>query len=129
AELVSAGQRGEAVAYFLGKAVGVPEQALAQMQGAPFWPGMEAIAHTLVYDTAVMGDTMGGRPESIQRFAAVQVPTLVMDGGNSPEFMHYAARALADVLPNAVRQQVPGLEHGVPGNVLAPLLVDFFLGG
>jgi pimeloyl-ACP methyl ester carboxylesterase len=125
-ELISAGQRGEAVAYFLNSAVGVPAEVVAQMRSAPMWPGFEAAAHTLLYDGAIMGDTMGGNPASIKHWASISTPTLVMDGGASPEFMHHAAEALAEIIPNARHHRFPGQEHGIPVEVLAPVLDEFF---
>jgi len=100
-ELVSLGQRGEAVEYFLTRAVGVPPAAVGQMRTTPLWKVMETRAHTLVYDSIVMGDTMRGNPLSISKWASVTTPTLVMRGGKSPDWMQHGAQALVDVLPNA----------------------------
>src|SRR5262249_56974994 len=56
AELASSGRRGDAVALYQTQAVGIPEAVVAQLRNAPFWPGLEAIAHTLAYDAAIIGD-------------------------------------------------------------------------
>jgi hypothetical protein len=53
------------------------------------------------------------------------VPTLVLDGGKSPPWMRNGARALADVLPNATYQSLPGQTHMVKAAVLAPVLAGF----
>ncbi len=126
-ELISSGQRGEAVAYFMAQ-VGTPAEMIAQMRQSPMWPDLEAVAHTLVYDGIVMGDTMSGNPLTIRRWASVTTPTLVMDGGVSPAFMHHGAQALADILPNSRHHRFPGQDHGIAEEVLAPALVEFFLG-
>ncbi len=34
----------------------MPEEVVAQLRQAPFRPGLEAIAHTLVYDATIIGD-------------------------------------------------------------------------
>ena len=125
-ELAASGRRGEAVAYFMTTAVEVPPAMVAEMRQSPMWPGMEAVAHTLAYDGAVMGDTMSGNVATLQRFASVTTPTLVMDGGASPEWMHTSAQALAAVLPNARRQTLEGQTHAVDPNMLAPVLHAFF---
>jgi hypothetical protein len=57
-EFVAAGRRGDAVEFFMTKAVGVPAELVGQMKQSPMWPNMEKLAHTLVYDAHVMGDTL-----------------------------------------------------------------------
>jgi pimeloyl-ACP methyl ester carboxylesterase len=126
-ELVSAGRRSEAVAYFMTEGLQVPAEALAQMQKSPAWPAFEAMAHTLVYDNAIVADTMLGKLLSKDQWASIRMPTLVMDGGNSPVYMHTGAQALLDVLPNAQHHRFPGQSHGVANQVLVPVLVDFFI--
>jgi pimeloyl-ACP methyl ester carboxylesterase len=126
--LVSAGRRGDAVEFFLTTAVGVPAEVVAGMRQEPFWSSMEAVAHTLSYDGTVMGDTMGGSPAPLERWSSIAVPTLVMDGGASPDWQRHAVRALADVIPDARRRTLEGQDHGPDSEVLAPLLVEFFLG-
>ena len=125
-ELAASGRRGEAVAYFMTTAVEVPPAMVAEMRQSPMWRGMEVVAHTLAYDGAVMGDTMSGDAATLRQFATVTTPTLVMDGGASPEWMHTSAQALAAVLPNARRQTLEGQTHAVDSNVLAPALRAFF---
>ncbi len=48
-ELISSGRRGEAISYFM-KGVGTPAELMAQTRQSPMWPGVEAVAHTVVYD-------------------------------------------------------------------------------
>jgi pimeloyl-ACP methyl ester carboxylesterase len=127
-ELAASGRRGDAVEYFLISGPGVPPEVVAGMRSEPFWPGMEKIAHTLAYDGAVMGDTMSGRPLPAERWTSVTVPTLVMDGDQSPAWARNSVAALADVLPNAERRSLEGQDHGAAPEVLAPVLVDFFIG-
>ena len=126
-ELVSAGRRGDAVEFFMTTAVGVPTDVVAGMRQQPFWSSLESTAHTLGYDGTIMGDTMAGSPVPLQRWASVGVPTLVMDGGASPDWQRHAVRALVDVLPDARYQTLEGQDHGPASEVLAPVLVGFFL--
>jgi pimeloyl-ACP methyl ester carboxylesterase len=63
-----------------------------------------------------------------ERLASLTVPTLVMDGGASPAFMHNAAQAVAHALPNAKLRTLEGQTHDVAPEVLAPVLVEFFKG-
>ena len=119
--LLAEGRRGDAAAlamtYF-----GTPADAIAGMRQSPAWPMFEAVAPTLAYDNAIMGD--GIVPTT--QFASIRVPTLVMDGGASPEFMHNAANAIASALPNAQRRTLAGQTHGVDPEVLVRVLDAFF---
>jgi pimeloyl-ACP methyl ester carboxylesterase len=122
-ELLSAGRRGDAVAWFMAY-VGVPEPVAAGMRGGPGWPGLEAIAPTLAYDAAVMGD---GRVP-LDRAAQITVPSLVLAGSAGPPGLRRAAEALGKALPTAEFRVLDGQTHDVDPDVLAPVLVDFFGG-
>lgn len=123
---VAAGRRGDAVEIFLTQAVGIPAEVVAHMRAAPFWAGSEALAHTIAYDGTIMGDTASGTPKPLEKWKPVTVPTLVLDGGASPAFMHHGAQALAQVLPHAQRVTLAGQDHGPAADVLVPVLVKFF---
>ncbi len=127
-ELVSSGRRGDAVEYFMIEAVDVPAEYVAQMRSAPSWQGMEALAHTLAYDGAIMGNMLSGNPLPAERWASVTLPTLVMDGGDSPVWARNAVQTIVDILPNARRRTLAGQTHAVAPEVLAPVLVEFFGG-
>jgi len=120
--LLAEGRRGDAVELFLTEAVGVPPDLVAQMRQAPMWSGMEAVAHTLPYDHAVMGDS--AIPTA--RFASITIPTLVMDGGASPAWIRDAAQELADTIPNARHLTLENQTHSVAPDAIAPVLVEFF---
>src|SRR5207247_6713403 len=93
-ELLAAGRRGDAMALFM-TTVGLPQEMIAGMRNAPMWPGLEALAHTLVYDATVMGDST--LPTGLA--SSVDVPTLVLTGGNSGAWADNAAQALTAALP------------------------------
>ena len=124
-ELVSSGRRGDAAELFMTKAAEAPVEVVAQMRHAPFWPGVEAVAHTLIYDTTIMGDNNALPTE---RIASVGIPTLVIDGGASPAWMRNAAQAVADILPDAQRRTLEGQTHDVAPAALAPVMEEFFAG-
>ena len=124
--LSAAGKREDALAYFMTTAIGIPAEFVEQMRGTPMFESSAKAAHTIAYDGRIMGDTMWGRPLSPEPWRSITIPTLVMDGGASPAWMHAAARALADLLPNARRQTLAGQDHGPADDVLAPALFDFF---
>jgi pimeloyl-ACP methyl ester carboxylesterase len=124
---LAAGERGAAVKAFL-QAVGVPGFFIALMRLLPVWPKLKAIAHTLPYDGALVQDYQRGRPLPAGRWASVTVPTLVMDGGKSPEWMRHGNRELALALPNAEYRTLEGQTHMLKPRAHAPALVDFFQG-
>jgi pimeloyl-ACP methyl ester carboxylesterase len=119
--LVAAGRRGDAAKLFLTEAVQVSPGVMATIENGPAWPGMMAIAHTLSYDVAVCNNNEL-RPD---RLATILVPTLVLGGGNSPEWFHNTVRAVAAAIPNAQLQFLDGQDHGAADDVLAPVLVGF----
>ncbi len=118
------GRRGDAIALFL-RLVGMPADQLEGMRQAPFWPMFEAIAPTLAYDAAAMGDEA---TVPVEHAAQVAVPTLVMDGGAGLPFMHVTAKALAAAMPHGRQRTLAGQTHDLAPEALAPVLIEFFLG-
>ena len=116
------GRRGDAVALFMTR-VGMPADQLEGMRQSPIWPTFEAVAPTLAYDFAILGED-GAVP--VERAARVAVPTLVMVGGASYGFMHETAKALANVIPNAQHRILEGQTHEAAAEAIAPVLVEFF---
>ena len=114
-------RRGEAVELFM--RVAGAEDDIEQARSSPLWPGLEAVAHTLAYDAACLGD---GRPPT-ERLAGVAQPTLVATGGGQ-EFFEQAADAIAASLPHARRLTLEGQAHLVDPKTLAPVLARCFGG-
>jgi pimeloyl-ACP methyl ester carboxylesterase len=95
----------------------------ASMEGAPWWPGLEALAHTLPYDIALTGDQ--GVPASL---SVIAVPVLVLGGSTSPDWFHRTVQQTAATVPGARLVMMEGYDHGIPPEVIAPALTEFFLG-
>ena len=127
-ELIAAGRGADAVEYFMATGPRIPAPVIEGTKQSPAWAGMASIAHTLSYDNRIMGDTMAGDAAPLRRWSTLATPTLVMAGGDSPPSMQHAAAALAAVLPNATTRILAGQTHGAAADVLAPVLLDFFLG-
>lgn len=124
-ELISMHQHGDAVALFM-QFVGTPADQVNGMRQAPMWPMFEAVAPTLVFDAAAMGDD---RQAPLDRASKVRVPTLIMDGEANLQylpFMHTTATSLAKAIPHAQQRTLEGQTHDVNTEVLAPILLDFF---
>jgi pimeloyl-ACP methyl ester carboxylesterase len=128
AELASTDRRSDAVEYFMLTGVGVPPEAVAPMKELPFWPSLEALAHTLPNDGQIMGENLSGKRLQADRWSSVTIPTLVIDGGASPPWLGNAAQGLVDVLPEARRRTIDGQTHDVDPALLAPVLGEFFAG-
>jgi len=122
-ELLGQDRHGDAVELFMALA-GTPPEMIAGARRSPAWPGMEAIAPTLAYDNAAMGDGLVPR----DRLASLTVPVLAVAGGASPEWMREAARTVADTAPDGTYRTLDGQTHMVDPQVLAPLLTEFFSG-
>ena len=117
---IAEGRRADAIARFLGDS-GMPPEAIA---GASQDPGMQAVAPTMPYDLAVMGDEEGGTiPEALAR--SVTAPTLVLMGGASPAFFREAATRLAALVPGATLATLDGHDHGAPADAVAPVVAGF----
>ena len=126
-ELVAAGRRGEAVSYFLTTGPLVPPPVIDQARESPGWPPMEAMAHTIPYDARIMDGLMTGSPAPLVRWASLVTPILVLDGGASPPWIRHGASALTEVLPNASAATLEGQSHGPASDVLARVLLRFFV--
>jgi pimeloyl-ACP methyl ester carboxylesterase len=125
ADLLAAGRRDEAVLHHM-KFVGIPDAAVAQMKASPAWAGMQAMAPTLPYDVAAIGDD---RSVPVERAARISAKVVVMDGGASREtmpFMRASADAIARAIPNARRRTLEGQGHNARPDAVAPVLMEFF---
>jgi pimeloyl-ACP methyl ester carboxylesterase len=123
--LVARGDRDTAVARFLAGPVGLPEAVVEGMRGAPFWPAMTALAHTLPYDGALMRPYQQGLPLEAP-WGRLAVPVLVADGSASPPWIRAGAAAVAAAIPGSSRRTLEGQAHDVDpallGNAIAAFL-------
>jgi pimeloyl-ACP methyl ester carboxylesterase len=121
--LVAAGERGAAVKYFMRDMIALPAFVVLMMQlMRGMWGKLKAIAHTLPYDAAIMGDWQ----VPAARLAGVNAPTLAMCGGKTETRLKRAVEELVKALPNVRRQVLPGQTHNVSAAVLVPALAAFF---
>lgn len=123
--LIAAGRRGDAVKMFM-KAVGVPAIGVFVMRLMPVWKKLTAIGHTLQYDLGMTTPYQQGRPLPAGSWSGAAMPALVMDGGRSPAWMRNAQSAIATILPNATARTLPGQNHMVGAEAIAPELIRFF---
>jgi pimeloyl-ACP methyl ester carboxylesterase len=120
--LINENRRSEAAKYYLVTIIGMPSFFYYVMRLLPLWSKMKAIASSLPYDAAVMGDF--SLPAKI--VAAVNVPALAIAGEKSPALLQKSVKAVTDTLPDAKQASLKGQNHNVSTKVLAPVLIDFF---
>jgi pimeloyl-ACP methyl ester carboxylesterase len=119
-EMIRSGRGGDAVASFLA-GVGLPPEAVDGMRQSPEWPGLEAMAHTLLYDGTITEDPALWSV----RAGKVSVPTLVLFSEGTSAYLGDSARRAADAIPYAVRRTLPGQFHDVDPETLGAELEAF----
>ncbi|QSB16838.1 alpha/beta fold hydrolase [Natronosporangium hydrolyticum] len=122
--LVAAGRRGDAVELFLTEAVEMPVEIVAPMRSAPTWAALEAVAHTIRYDLAAMGDF---RPPA--RWAALPTPVLVITGTESARWRQHAAKEVAQLFRHGRHRILAGRSHEAAPEVIGPILAELFSPG
>jgi pimeloyl-ACP methyl ester carboxylesterase len=122
--LLAEDRRGDAVEYFW-RSIGMPQEMVEQMRNSPRWAELEAMAHTMAYDSEIMGDISRGGAVPTDLVGRVTTETLVLVSGASPAWMIDVGRQLADALPNGRLSVLEGQEHVVPPEVLVPVLTEF----
>jgi len=126
AEFAEQGENEKAVKYFMRTGIGLPSFVVWMMQLMPAWKQMKQLAHTLPYDTEILGNTGSGNPLSKEKWNNVQIPILVISGSKSAKWSQNSMRQLATVLPNAKHHSLKGQSHIVNPKVLAQELKQFF---
>ncbi len=120
-QLVSSGRRGEAVAFWMSEVVGLPDEMLAQMEGAPWVKALEPLTPTLPYDLAV---SAGGVPTA--ELGKITASVLILGGKNSPGWFQRSVAEQAAATPGARLTMLDGYDHNAPPEVITPILIDFF---
>jgi pimeloyl-ACP methyl ester carboxylesterase len=106
--LLAAGNSEGAVETFFREGPRASESELRAMQGGPAWGQMvSALAHTVPYDSRIQRSFSGEAAE----LARVQIPTLMLLGGASPERMRSGAETIVARLPNARLSELDGQQH------------------
>jgi pimeloyl-ACP methyl ester carboxylesterase len=105
--LLAAGNREAVLETFFREVVGMPEAELSVYRALPAWQARIAAAHTI---------TRESRAEQAARFdpeqaARITVPTLLLAGGDSPEFLKAGIDTLAAALPDARIVVIEGQQH------------------
>lgn len=122
---VNEDRRSDALTAFLVEASAMPAEFVEGMKAAPIWAGMEQVAPTLSYDAAFMGQTQTGDPSLLKKYASVKVPTLAIASQGSPPWLQAGAAAIAELVPNASHQVLPGELHDLEVDAAVPVLREW----
>lgn len=117
--LVDTGENEQALSLFLRKVVELPDSQIDDLRSAPNWLTRVTEAPTLPreYRAPI---TYEFEPE---RFADVTTPTLLLIGGESPQWTKDVTDALNDILPNSRISVLEGQGH-VAMNTAPDLFID-----
>ena len=105
--LLEAGDRDGVVATMLREVAGVPPEAVEYMRSVPAWQARVAAAHTIPRELRAQ-EAYRFDPE---RFGDLEVPTLLLIGGESPETFEEAEKAVAEALLDSRIVVMPGQGH------------------
>lgn len=123
-QLISAGQRDEAMSTFMLMAAGVAPEELPVLRRHPAWPARVAAAHTISRELRAIND-FGA---DAAKFASVETPTLLVVGSETEARRREMFEGVARVLPNARIAVLPGQRHAAhqtAPELLAAALRDF----
>ncbi len=115
--LLAAGDGDGLVETFFRAALGLDDDDIETMRAQPSWPARVAVAHTLPRE-------LRNTPEQLfdpAQAAKVTVPTLLLEGSESPESLRADVRTVADAVPDTRIVVLEGQAHSA--DFLAPELV------
>jgi len=121
AALVAAGDRREAVVYWMTEVVRVPGMTREALADAPWVAALEPFTPTLPYDIAVAD---GGVPTA--ELGRITAPVLVVGGGDSPAWFRRSVAEQAAAIGGARLRMLDGLGHNAPHELIAEIMLDFF---
>ena len=105
--LVDQGENEAALEVMMRKVVKMPDHEYVQYRELPVWKTRIAIAPTIPREMK----TNRTHQFDAEAFTHVQVPTMFLMGGDSPEFFHDAIKIANEVLPNSTIVTMPGEQH------------------
>jgi pimeloyl-ACP methyl ester carboxylesterase len=130
-ELLAAGRDDDVVRHFMREDVQVPAPLLFVMRRLMrgMWSRMAAMAHTLPYDYAIVAEPVDGQPIADLSWLRLTIPTLLMDGGKSPDHLRRPVKLLAEAIPGARTRTLERQNHGavmMAPKAVAAAVAEFF---
>jgi pimeloyl-ACP methyl ester carboxylesterase len=105
--LLKAGDREGILTTHYRDLVGMSPDEIEQFRASPAWPVRLASAHTVPRELRAL-ERYAFDPD---RFRELQTPTLLLLGGDSPQFAHEATQTVDRALPNSQVVVMPGQQH------------------
>ncbi|WP_336364757.1 alpha/beta fold hydrolase [Halalkalicoccus salilacus] len=105
--LLDEGENEQALVVFYREVLGLPSEALEAFQSDPSWHARLDCAHTIPRELRAPMDA----EFDLDRVSRLTIPTLVMVGGESPQWGKDAMEALDDALPNSRIAVLEGQGH------------------
>jgi len=105
--LLEEGSRDELVAFFMREVAGLPSDQIELMRSLPAWEARLTVAHTIPREERASRE-YAFDPD---RFRELAVPTLFLQGADSPAPFEAAGEAVRAALPNCRLVVMPGQRH------------------
>jgi pimeloyl-ACP methyl ester carboxylesterase len=104
--LLDSGDREGALIVFFREIVEISDDQLEALRSAPEWAGRLAAAHTILREFAEEDYILDPR-----RFENLTVPTMLLQGGESPDYIKTATEMVHAALLNSRIVVMPGQQH------------------
>ncbi len=105
--LLDAGERDELLAFFMREVAGLPPDQVELMRSLPAWEARLAVVHTIPREERASRE-YAFDPD---RFRGLRVPTLFLEGGDSPDPFRAAGEAVQAALAECRVAVMPGQRH------------------
>ncbi len=105
--LIDNGDLETALVLFLREGPKMPEHELAAYRQLPMWPTRIQLAPTVPRELRVDWTY----DFNVEKFANLQVPTMFLLGGDSPQSFHIGTKLLDSTLPHSQIVTLPGQQH------------------
>ena len=124
AALLADDRRGEALELFLAR-TGMPQELIEARRASPGRASQEALAPTLAYDSAAMGDVERGAALPTELLAQIAAPVLALSGALSPPFMVDNGIRIAAAAADGRHLVLEGQGHAADPALLADVIAQF----
>ncbi len=122
--LLAEDRRGDALDLFM-SLTGMPQELIEARRQSPGRASQEALAPTLAYDSAAMGDSERGATVPTDLLAEIQIPVLTLSGTMSPPFMLESGVRIATGVRDGRHRVLEGQGHAADPAIVASAVAEF----
>src|SRR5207253_3322762 len=116
--LIAEGRRGDAVKYYMKDIMGMPALLVMLFRVLPMWSKLKAVAPSLPYDSAIMGDFS----LPTRRAGAPRAPPPLVNGGERMAVLGGGGPAPSAAIPRPPAPPPPRRDHHHTGGAHPPPL-------